>query len=72
MQKKACPCLRLILSTAMTNKLTHKPNSMDYSISEAPDLDILATFRGNSSRVFNDDALVEWVKNLDVDYHFSL
>ncbi len=45
---------------------------MDYSISDAPDLDILATFRGNSSRAFNDDALVEWVKNQDVDYHFSV
>ena len=41
----------------------------DYSITDSPDLDILATFGGNSSRAFNDDELVAWVKNQDVKYH---
>ncbi len=44
----------------------------EYSIEDAPDLDILATFGGNSNRGFDDKVLVDWVKAQVVDYHFSV
>lgn len=44
----------------------------DYDLSDAPQADIVAFFGGNAGAAANDSAVVEWVKNREVDYHFSV
>lgn len=44
----------------------------DYSIEDAPEADILAFFGGNSNVASEDAAVVNWVKQQEVDYHFSV
>ena len=44
----------------------------DYTIDTSPDLQILATFGGNSRNAFQSEKLVNWVKSQEVDYHFSV
>lgn len=46
----------------------------EYSIEDAPEADILAFFGGNSSRAFEDEALVSWVKSREAktDFFFSV
>ena len=44
----------------------------DYSIDDAPAADILAFYGGNSQNAYQNKAVIEWVKNQEVQYHFSV
>ena len=45
----------------------------DYSIADAPHADIIAFFGGNASNAYEDNEVIDWLKNLqDVDFHFSV
>jgi putative intracellular protease/amidase/CubicO group peptidase (beta-lactamase class C family) len=45
----------------------------DYSISEAPQADILAFFGGNATSVYKDEKVIDWVKEQqDIQYYFSV
>ncbi len=43
----------------------------DYSIDDAPQVDIIATFGGNAARAF-DEEVVQWMKTRQSDYYFSV
>ncbi|WP_350285183.1 DJ-1/PfpI family protein [uncultured Croceitalea sp.] len=44
----------------------------DYTIENAPKADILAFFGGNSNAPTKNPKVIEWVKNQNVEYHFSV
>jgi len=45
----------------------------DFSIKDAPKADILAFFGGNSNAAYENEAVIDWVKNQDnVEYYFSV
>lgn len=44
----------------------------DYSISNAPEADIIAFFGGNGSNSSKDSEVIDWLKRQEVDYYFSV